>query len=877
MKKKIFSCLLALIMLISLLPMTVAAAEDPVPEEQIPAPVTGPISEDSPSPDEEGASTLTAGETYWFDISEIGKGLPGVMNEGFFGSGSTRRQSLPLPDQTMHWVPFIYAGSIDAYVLNAASADNNTASTVASEATSSDAQYGYAYEHRLFVSQYNLKLKLSWNDLNNEQLIFGKDYESGDLHYTIRSLTGGNNIPNFNGPATPSNNEWDVLAELEYIKQYGDQSIVQDSAQFGGISGGRMFRGTYGDQGGSIWTAGYTGYGMDSYAQVGFRPVLEVSADIVDTDFHAVTLDLNEGKLTVHEDYETYARGDSYSEPNPIDTMNIVVKSGKVYTAPSANQFTAPTADAVFLYWEDGTGTHYDEGDSVPATVDKLTAIWGHTVTQNLTDVVSTNSATVTARGEAYTTTLSIAGTAPAGSQMTVSVSMGGTAIENAYNAETGVVAISNVNGPITITASATVTPVYGITASPASLPFGTVNTGYTQPEAQTVTITNTGNQELTVALPTTSANYIITPGSGFTSGSATLAVNATATFTVQPVAGLAAGTYDETLTVSGTNSTAATVALSFTVRSSTGGGSGSGTTRYTITAEAGRGGSISPSGRVSVSRDDDQTFRITASDDYEIADVLVDGDSVGAVSRYTFENVRANHTIEVVFEAAQLVADPDDTGVSGWLNTTDHMAYLNGFTDGSFGPDRQMTRGQAAQMFYNLLLVTDVPVTTAFTDVPDDMWCATAVNTLASLGIIQGFSDGTFRPDQNITRAQFAVIAMRFTNETPAGTIRFSDVDEDDWFYTQVTGAAQYGWIGGFSDGTFRPYDSITRAQVTAIVNRMLGRSADTAYVDRHVDELRQFSDVEETYWAYYLIMEATNDHNYSKDAGTESWTGLL
>ena len=222
-------------------------------------------------------------------------------------------------------------------------------------------------------------------------------------------------------------------------------------------------------------------------------------------------------------------------------------------------------------------------------------------------------------------------------------------------------------------------------------------------------------------------------------------------------------------------------------------------------------------------------------------------------------------------------MADPDDTGVSGWLNTTDHMAYLNGFTDGSFGPDRQMTRGQAAQMFYNLLLVTDVPVTTAFTDVPDDMWCATAVNTLASLGIIQGFSDGTFRPDQNITRAQFAVIAMRFTNETPAGTIRFSDVDEDDWFYTQVTGAAQYGWIGGFSDGTFRPYDSITRAQVTAIVNRMLGRSADTAYVDRHVDELRQFSDVEETYWAYYLIMEATNDHNYSKDAGTESWTGLL
>lgn len=871
MKKKIFSCLLALIMVISLLPMTVAAAEDPVPEEQIPAPATGPISEDSPSPDEEGASTLTAGETYWFDLSAIAETLPGVPNEGFFGSGSISRPSQPLPEQTMHWVPFTYTGEFSAYVLNESSAGVKESSEQASTTEESSGTYGYTYPHRIFVSEYNLRRETSWNALKESGLLFGTSYSSENLTYTLRSLTGGSLGANYNvTEVSPANNEWDILMAMGMIKNFGtDYSVTQDTCSNSWYNSNFIvLRGITNSHQGFEITNTYTGATMnDNYPRASFRPVLEIPSDISNSEFHPVELDLNGGKLTTHENYSLA----------DITNLNIVVKSKQSYTAPTATYFAAPTADAVFLYWEDGAGTHYDGGDSVPATVDKLTAIWGHTVTQNLTDVVSTNSATVTARGEAYTTTLSIAGTAPAGSQMTVSVSMGGTAIENAYNAETGVVAISNVNGPITITASATVTPVYGITASPASLPFGTVNTGYTQPEAQTVTITNTGNQELTVALPTTSANYIITPGSGFTSGSATLAVNATATFTVQPVAGLAAGTYDETLTVSGTNSTAATVALSFTVRSSTGGGSGSGTTRYTITAEAGRGGSISPSGRVSVSRGDDQTFRITASDDYEIADVLVDGDSVGAVSRYTFENVRANHTIEVVFEAAQLVADPDDTGVSGWLNTTDHMAYLNGFTDGSFGPDRQMTRGQAAQMFYNLLLVTDVPVTTAFTDVPDDMWCATAVNTLASLGIIQGFSDGTFRPDQNITRAQFAVIAMRFTNETPAGTIRFSDVDEDDWFYTQVTGAAQYGWIGGFSDGTFRPYDSITRAQVTAIVNRMLGRSADTAYVDRHVDELRQFSDVEETYWAYYLIMEATNDHNYSKDAGTESWTGLL
>ena len=91
--------------------------------------------------------------------------------------------------------------------------------------------------------------------------------------------------------------------------------------------------------------------------------------------------------------------------------------------------------------------------------------------------------------------------------------------------------------------------------------------------------------------------------------------------------------------------------------------------------------------------------------------------------------------------------------------------------------------------------------------------------------------------------------------------------MDADDWFYTQVTGVAQYGWIGGFSDGMFRPYALITREQVTAIINRMLGRSADPVHVDRRVDELRQSSDVEETYWAYYAVMEATNGLSYDEE----------
>lgn len=299
--------------------------------------------------------------------------------------------------------------------------------------------------------------------------------------------------------------------------------------------------------------------------------------------------------------------------------------------------------------------------------------------------------------------------------------------------------------------------------------------------------------------------------------------------------------------------------------------------TRYTITAEAGEGGSISPSGKVRVDRGDDQTFRITPDDGYEIADVLVDGKSVGAVSRYTFENVRASHTIEVVFErTGSAVADPDDTGVSDWLNTEDHNAYLSGYPGSLFGPDNNMTRAEVAQMFYNLLLDKDVAVTVTFDDIPADAWYAEAVNTLASLGMITGVGNNQFEPERSITRAEFTTIAMRFTDGALDGENIFPDVNPNDWFYDYVVGSIQYGWINGYPDGTFGPNDSITRAEVTTITNRMLGRSADEAFVDSHQDSLVQFGDITDRHWAYYQVMEATNGHDYTKTDGVEDWSRL-
>ena len=232
--------------------------------------------------------------------------------------------------------------------------------------------------------------------------------------------------------------------------------------------------------------------------------------------------------------------------------------------------------------------------------------------------------------------------------------------------------------------------------------------------------------------------------------------------------------------------------------------------------------------------------------------------------------------TVTLYAKWSKDMVDPDNNGVSDWLNTTEHNAYLSGYANGNFGPNDNMTRAQVAQMFYNLLVEKDVPITVSFTDVPADAWYATAVNTLASLGIVNGIGDGQFAPERTITRSEFTVIAMRFTNGDVSGNNTFSDVSVDDWFYDQVVGSIQYGWINGFSDGTFRPYKTITRAEVVTIVNRMLGRSADEDYVDHYMDQLRLFPDVAEDYWAYYQIVEATNAHDYRKDDSTESWLKL-
>lgn len=221
--------------------------------------------------------------------------------------------------------------------------------------------------------------------------------------------------------------------------------------------------------------------------------------------------------------------------------------------------------------------------------------------------------------------------------------------------------------------------------------------------------------------------------------------------------------------------------------------------------------------------------------------------------------------------------ADPDDTGVSDLLDTENHNQYLFGYPEGTFGPDQNMTRAEVAQMFYNLLVDKNVAITASFEDVPADAWYAKSVNTLASMGIISGVGENRFEPERSITRAEFTSMAMKFTKGALDGTNVFSDVHSGDWFYEAVVGSIQYGWIEGYEDGTFRPENRITRVEVTSIVNKMLGRFADREFVAGHADELNAFSDVTSTHWGYYHIVEATNSHTYTKPStNVETWTEL-
>ena len=283
--------------------------------------------------------TLAPGGTYYFDLSAMN--IPGTANSGnSYGAAS-------LPDTSLHYVPFTYAGTIEAYKLTSAMA------------TTEEYAQQNKYAHSLFVADYAVTNNVSWDTLNTANLIFGKDYASGGVDYTLRTPSAGSDCTGLDDSqrGVPQSNEWDTMLNKDsgYIQNWNRMfSWGQDVS-----SGGASYRAVRGYSSARFWSDKLA---AKSFPYVGFRPVLEVlNADTLGSDgLKAVTLDLNGGTLG----------GSS-------DAIHIIVKTGSKFTAPASDGMTRPDGNTgSYFMWLDGNGNSYAPGASVPADVTKLTAQW---------------------------------------------------------------------------------------------------------------------------------------------------------------------------------------------------------------------------------------------------------------------------------------------------------------------------------------------------------------------------------------------------------------------------------------------------------------------------------------------------------------------
>ena len=623
-------------------------------------------------PDEQ--FNLVPGGVYYFDLS--GASIPGTANSGnSFGAVS-------LPDTTLHYVPFTYAGTIEAYKLTSAMA------------TTEEYAQKNKYPHSLFVADYVVTNDVSWDALNTANLIFGKDYASGGVDYTLRAPSVGSNfIGSGNSErGVPQSNEWDTMLNKNsgYIQNWNKIYLWgQDT-----VSGNASYRARRGYSSARYW---YSNSATHSYAFCGFRPVLEVlNPDTVGSDgLKAVTLALGGGTLG----------GSS-------DAIHIIVKNGSEFTAPASDGLTRPDGNTGnFFMWRGSNGKFYVPGDSVPEVVTTLTAQW--TVHQ-------------------YTITYDLAGGTVEGNP-------------NTYTIETVAFTLKN------------------------PTKSGYTFTGWSGTGLD-------GENNMTVTIPTGSTgNRIYT----------------------------AHWRYN---------------------------GSGHSYSYYTIKATAGAGGSISPSGNISVREGRDQPFTITPDKGYAVSNVKIDGKSIGAVKSYTFENVRRTHTIEVIFMKAN--GNPQtgvfvDVATGSYYEDAVDWAVENGITKGTddihFSPDGICTRAQAVTFLWRTA-GSPKPETRAmpFTDVPVGSYYYDAVLWAVENGITKGTSDTTFSPNMTCSRAQIVAFLWRSEKSPAAGTANpFADVKSTAYYADAVLWAVKENITKGTTSTTFSPNADCTRAQIVTFLWR--------------------------------------------------------
>ena len=612
--------------------------------------------------------SLASGGRYYFDLSAMN--IPGTANG-------------TLPDSTLHYVPFTYAGTVDAYRLTS------------EMATTEEYAKQNKYPHSLFVADHAVTNDVSWDTLNTANLIFGKDYASGGVDYTLRAPSVGSNFTGSGNSerGVPQSNEWDTMLNKNsrYIQNWNILYSWGQDTYFGGA----LLRAVRGLGSARCWSSNSATY---SAPYVGFRPVLEVlNPDTLGSGgLKVVTLDLNGGKLG----------GSS-------DAIQIIVKNGSEFTAPASDGLTRPDGNTgSYFKWLGSDGNLYAPGESVPEVVTTLTAQW--TVNQ-------------------YTITYDLAGGTVEGNPDT-------------YTIETVAFTLKNPTKS-------------GYTFT------GWSGTGLDGENNMTVTIPkgSTGNR-------------------------------------------------------------------SYTAHWRYNGGGGSGYSYYTIKATAGAGGSISPSGSVSVREGRDQTFTITPDKGYAVANVKIDGKSIGAVKSYTFENVRRTHTIEVIFVKAN--GNPQtgvfvDVATGSYYEDAVDWAVENGITKGTenthFSPDGISTRAQAVTFLWRAAGSPKPETRTMpFTDIPAGSYYYDAVLWAVESGITKGTSNTTFSPNMTCSRAQIVAFLWRSEKSPAAGTANpFADVKSTAYYADAVLWAVKEDITKGTTNTTFSPDADCTRAQIVTFLWR--------------------------------------------------------
>ena len=688
-------------------------------------------------PDEQ--FTLASGGRYYFDLSAMD--IPGTANSGnSFGAVS-------LPDTSLHYVPFIYAGTIEAYKL------------MSEMATTEEYAQQKKYPHSLFVADYAVTHTVSWDDLNTKSLIFGKDYASGGVNYTLRAPSVGSNYTGSGNSerGVPQSNEWDAVLNKNsgYIQNWNKMYLWGQDI----VSGNASPRAVRGYNSARRW---YLNFATLSSPFVGFRPVLEVlNPDTLGSDgLKAVTLDLNGGKLG----------GSS-------DAIQIIVKNGSKFTAPASNGLTRPAGDTgSYFMWLDGNGNSYEPGDNVPADVTELTVQW---TAPTYAVTLNTNGGTIN-NGNVTEYTYGVGATLPAADDMTYT----GHTFKGWYDNE-------------------------GLTGSPVTAIGGT----------------EMGNKEYWAKWEINQYTITVKPENGKADITITQDYGTPITAPTLTREGYQFNGWDKTFPT-----TMPAENLTITAQWRYNGGGGSGYSYYTIKATAGAGGSISPSGNVSVREGRDQTFTITPDKGYAVANVKIDGKSIGAVKSYTFENVSRTHTIEVIFMKAN--GNPQtgvfvDVATGSYYEDAVDWAVENGITKGTddthFSPDGICTRAQAVTFLWRTA-GSPASKTSAmpFTDVPVGSYYYDAVLWAVENGITKGTSETRFSPDDTCTRAQIVAFLWRSEKSPAAGSRNpFADVKSTAYYADAVLWAVKEDITKGTTNTTFSPDADCTRAQIVTFLWR--------------------------------------------------------